>query len=265
MRRITIMIKTSADVIKMAQEVKMVDFRFTDVLGMWHHFTIPTRELDQEVFEEGVGFDGSSIRAFQEIHESDMLLIPDADTAFVDKLYQVPTLVLICNIFDPMTMQPYSRDVRYVAKKAEAYLRQMGIAETSYWGPEAEFYIFNNVRYGTSTNEGFYHIDSAEGMWNSGKLDSKGGQLQPKGGYFPVPPADTLHDVRSKIVLALEDIGIPVEVHHHEVGAAGQSEIGLRFNTLTRMADSLMMYKYTVKNVTRQNGLTATFMPKPLF
>lgn len=259
------MAKTSADVLKMAQEVKMVDFRFTDLLGMWHHFTVPTRELDQEVFDEGIGFDGSSIRAFQEIHESDMLLIPDPDTAFVDKLYEVPTLVLICNIFDPMTLQPYTRDSRFVAKKAEAYLRKVGVAETSYWGPEAEFFIFNSARYSSGTNESFYQIDSAEGIWNSGKENGKGGQLMPKRGYFPVPPADALHDVRSKIVLALEDIGIPVEVHHHEVGAAGQSEIGLRFNTLTRMADILMMYKYTVKNVTRQNGLTATFMPKPLF
>jgi glutamine synthetase len=249
----------------MGKEVKMVDLRFVDLLGMWHHFSMPARELTEELFEEGIGFDGSSIRAFQEIHESDMILIPDPVTAFVDPIFEVPTLVIVCGIYDPITRQPYTRDARYVAKKAEAYLKQTGVAEISYWGPEAEFFLFDSVRYGDATNTAFYHIDSAEAWWNSGVEGSKGGQIPPKRGYFPVPPTDTKQDVRSKIVLALESVGVPVEVHHHEVATAGQTEIDLRFDTLTKMADSIMVYKYIAKNVARQNGLTATFMPKPLF
>ncbi|HNT77173.1 MAG TPA: type I glutamate--ammonia ligase [Anaerolineae bacterium] len=259
------MLKTAADVVKMGKDVDMVDLRFTDLLGTWHHFTIPARELDEELFEAGIGFDGSSIRGFQETHESDMLLIPDPDTAFKDQIFEVPTLVIICDIFDPVTLQPYSRDSRYVAKKAEAYLKQTGIADISYWGPEAEFFIFNTVRYGSNTNEAFYHIDSEEAWWNSGAVGGKGGQIPPKRGYFPVPPADTLQDVRSRIVMALEAAGVPIELHHHEVATAGQTEIGMRYSTLVRMADSILMYKYIVKNVARKNGLTATFMPKPLF
>jgi len=251
----------------MRTEVEMVDLRFTDPFGVWHHFSIPTRELTEALFEEGVGFDGSSIRGFQEIHESDMILIPDPETAFKDPVLEVPTLVLICDIYDPVTRQPYTRDPRYVAKKAEAYLKQTGIGDVSYWGPEAEFFLFDEVRYESNTNSAFYLVDSVEGWWNSGKeLDPNlGGQIPPKRGYFPVPPTDTKQDVRSKIVLALEAAGVPVEVHHHEVATAGQGEIDLRFDTLTRMADKLMIYKYLVKNVARQNGLTATFMPKPLF
>lgn len=259
------MLKSVSDVLKLGKDVKMVDLRFTDLLGMWHHFSIPARELTEELFEEGVGFDGSSIRAFQEIHESDMILIPDPSTVFMDPIFEIPTLVIICDIYDPVTRQPYSRDARFVAKKAEAYLTQTGIADISYWGPEAEFFLFNSVRYGDGTNSSFYYIDSGEGWWNSGEANGKGGQISPKRGYFPVPPTDTLQDVRSKIVLALEDAGVPVELHHHEVATAGQSEIDLRYTTLLRMADSIMMYKYMVKNVARQNGLTATFMPKPLF
>jgi glutamine synthetase len=261
------MSKTVADVIKMGKDVHMVDFRFTDLPGTWQHFSMPARELTEELFEEGMGFDGSSIRGFQEIHESDMILIPDPDTAFLDQLLEVPTLVISCDIYDPVTRQPYSRDTRYVAKKAEAYLKQTGIADVSYWGPEAEFFLFNDVRYGGGTNSSFYYVDSREGWWQSGKDlgPNLGAQIPPKRGYFPVPPTDTMQDIRSKIVMALEAAGVQVEVHHHEVATAGQAEIDLRFGTLTRMADSIMIYKYIVKNVARQNGLTATFMPKPLF
>ena len=259
------MLTSVADVIKMGKDVEMVDLRFTDLLGMWHHFTMPAGELSEELFGEGIGFDGSSIRAFKEIHESDMILIPDPETAFMDQIFEVPTLIIICDIYDPVTLQPYTRDPRYVAKKAEAYLKQTGIADVSYWGPEAEFFLFDSVTYGGATNEAFYHIDSSEGWWNSGLAGGKGGQISPKGGYFPVPPADTKQDVRSKMVMALEAAGVPVELHHHEVATAGQSEIDLRYGTLLRMADSIQIYKYLVKNVARQNGLTATFMPKPLF
>jgi glutamine synthetase len=251
----------------MGKEVQMVDLRFTDLPGTWQHFSMPARELTEELFEEGIGFDGSSIRGFQEIHESDMLLLPDPDTAFMDQVLEVSTLVISCDIYDPVTRQPYTRDTRYVAKKAESYLKQTGIADVSYWGPEAEFFLFNDVRYGGSSNSSFYHIDSREGWWQSGEElgPNLGAQIPPKRGYFPVPPTDTMQDVRSKIVMALEEVGVPVEVHHHEVATAGQAEIDLRFGTLLRMADSMMIYKYIVKNVARQNGLTATFMPKPLF
>ncbi len=259
--------KTAADVVKMGKDVQIVDLRFTDMPGVWQHFSIPARALNEDLFEEGIGFDGSSIRGFKEIHESDMLLLPDATTAFVDPVLQVPALAIMCDVYDPMTREPYSRDPRFIARKAEAYLKQTGIAETSYWGPEAEFFMFNDVRYGANTNSAFYYIDSVEGWWNSGKELSPnlGGQIPPKRGYFPCPPADTQQDVRSKIVLALEAVGVQIEVHHHEVATAGQSEIDMRYGTLTRMADNVMIYKYMVKNVARQNGLTATFMPKPLF
>jgi len=263
------MSKKPVDVVKMGQDhdVKMVDLRFIDLPGTWQHFTIPAHRLDQELFEEGIGFDGSSIRGFQEIHESDMLLMPDPDTAFIDVVAEIPTIVVICDVHDPITLQPYSRDPRYVARKAEAYLKQTGIADTSYWGPEAEFFIFNNVRYSSGTNEAYYHIDSSEGWWNSGDASKPnyGGQIQPKRGYFPVPPTDTLQSIRSKIVMGLEAVGVSMEVHHHEVATAGQTELGMRFDTLTRTADSLLIYKYIAKNVARQNGLTVTFMPKPLF
>ncbi|RMF90539.1 MAG: type I glutamate--ammonia ligase [Nitrospinota bacterium] len=261
------MAKTAADIVKMKNEVQMVDFRFTDLIGTWQHFSMPARELDTSLFEEGVGFDGSSIRGFQEIQESDMILFPDPDTAFVDPVLEVPTLVIICDVYDPITRQPYTRDPRYVARKAEAYLKQTGIADTSYWGPEAEFFLFNDVRYSAEPYATFYFIDSIEAWWNSGKelQPNFGGQIPPKRGYFPVPPADTQQDVRSKIVQALEQVGVQVEIHHHEVGTAGQAEIDIRFDTLTRTADKIMIYKYIVKNVARKHGLTATFMPKPLF
>ncbi len=259
--------QTVQDVLALVPQVKMVDFRFTDLPGVWQHFSVPARELNEEMFEDGVGFDGSSIRGFKEIHESDMLLMLDPTTAFVDPIYEIPTLAIICDVFDPVTREPYSRDPRYIAQRAEAYLKQTGIADASYWGPEAEFFLFSSVRYGGGTNQAFYFVDSAEGWWNSGHNDGPnfGGQIPPKRGYFPTPPTDTLQDVRSKITLALEEAGVAVEVHHHEVATAGQCEIDMRFGPLTRMADNIMLYKYMVKNVARQNGLTATFMPKPLF
>ena len=261
------MAMTPKDVVKMAENVKMVDLRFTDLPGTWQHFSIPAHALTEDLFEEGMGFDGSSIRGFKEIHESDMLLKLDPTTAFVDKVLEVPTLAIICDIYDPVTLQPYDRDPRYVAKKAEAYLKQTGIAETSYWGPEAEFFVFNDVRYGGGTNSAFYYIDSREGWWQSGESlkPNLGAQIPPKRGYFPVPPTDSLQDVRSRMVMALEDAGVEIEVHHHEVATAGQTEIDMRYDTMTRMGDKVMIYKYLVKNVARANGLTATFMPKPLF
>ncbi len=261
---------TPADVIRKARDagVQVVDLKFTDLPGTWQHFSIPLKELTDELFKEGIGFDGSSIRGFQAINESDMLLFPDPASAFVDPCLEVPTLSLTCDVGDPVTGARYTRDPRYVAQKAEQYLVKSAIATTSYYGPEAEFYIFNSVRFDQNAHEGYYHIDSEEGIWNSG---ANGGGPNPghrprhKEGYFPVPPVDKLQDLRSKIMLAMIASGIDVEVHHHEVGTAGQTEIDMRFTTLTRMADQLMMYKYIVKNVCAQNGYTATFMPKPLF
>jgi glutamine synthetase len=217
--------RTAAEVVEMGKEAKMVDLRFTDLPGIWQHFSIPARQLHEDLFTDGIGFDGSSIRGFQEIHESDMLLIPDPTTAFMDPIFEIPTLVVICDVYDPLTRQPYSRDPRYIAKKAEAYLKQTGIADTSYWGPEAEFFIFNDVRYGSNTNSSFYFVDSVEGWWQSGEDLSPnfGGQIAPKRGYFPVPPTDTQQDVRSKMVMALEEAGVAIEVHHHEVATAGQA------------------------------------------
>ncbi len=258
---------TPADVLKMASGVKMIDLRFTDLPGVWQHFTIQSSYLTEEFFEDGIGFDGSSIRGFKEIHESDMMLLADADTAFIDPIFEIPTLVLICNVYDPVTREPYTRDPRYIAQRAEAYLRQTGIADTSYWGPEAEFFLFNEVRYGGGANQAFYSVDSIEGWWNSGNGNgtNRGGQIAPKRGYFPCPPTDTLQDVRSKMVLTLESVGVHVEIHHHEAATAGQSEIDMQYGTLLQMADSIQKYKYVVKNVARQNNLTATFMPKPIF
>src|SRR5512140_2971584 len=261
------MAKTVKEVLEMGKNVKMVDLRFIDLPGTWQHFSIPAHRLNNELFEEGIPFDGSSIRGFQEIHESDMLLLLAPETAFLDPVAEIPTLVISCDVHDPITRQPYSRDARYVAKKAEAYLQQTGIGEICFFGPEAEFFIFDNIRYSSNTHEAYYHIDSEEGWWNSGD-DTKqnfGGQIQPKRGYFPVPPTDTLQTIRSKIVMALEECGIEMEIHHHEVATAGQTELGMRFDTLTRMADNLLLYKYIAKNVARKNGKTVTFMPKPIF
>jgi glutamine synthetase len=258
------------EVIRKARDagVQVVDLRFTDLLGQWQHFSIPVRELQESIFSEGLGFDGSSIRGFQAIHESDMLLLPDASSAFVDPCLKVPTLAIVCDIADPVTGARYSRDPRFVARKAEEFLVKSGIATTSYWGPEAEFYLFNSVRFDQNAHEGYYHIDSEEGIWNSGRNGGSPNlahRPRHKEGYFPVPPIDKQQDLRSRIMLALESAGVNVEVHHHEVGTAGQTEIDMRFGTLVRMADQIQMYKYIVKNVANENGYTATFMPKPLF
>ena len=246
----------------------MVDFKFIDLPGTWQHFSVPAGELTTELFDEGIGFDGSSIRGFQAIHESDMLLFPDPATAVVDPACTVPTLSLVCNVADPVTREPYTRDPRYVAQKAEAYLRDSKIADVSYWGPEAEFFIFDDIRFDSAAQFSYHYVDSHEGIWNSGRATAGpnlGHRPRWKEGYFPVPPADTLQDLRSEMVLKMIESGIDVEVHHHEVATGGQNEIDMRFGTMTRMADSLMLYKYIIKNVARLHGKTATFMPKPLF
>ncbi len=261
--------KTPTDVRQLAEkaDVKIVDVKFIDLPGVWQHFSFPVEDLTDDIFEDGLGFDGSSVRGFQEIQESDMLLIPDPETARVDPLRSVPTLSLICNVQDPITRQPYTRDPRYIAQKAETYLKGSGVADLSYWGPEAEFYVFDDVRYDQAANTAFYSIDSAEGAWNTGRAEGPnlGYKLRHKEGYFPVPPADSLQDFRSEVILRLKEFGVRVEVHHHEVGTAGQGEIDLRYNTLTHMADSLMYYKYVLRNVAKQHGKTVTFMPKPIF
>lgn len=247
--------------------MQFVDFRFCDLIGTWQHMSVPISEFTERLFAEGIGFDGSSIRGFQPINESDMLLFPDPNWTFVDTSLDVPTLAVVCDIKDPLTLQPYSRDPRYVARKAEAHLGTTGIADTAYWGAEVEFYIFNSVRFDQNEHEGYYHIDSDEGCWNSGREGSPNSGYRPalKGGYFPVPPIDKLQDVRSRIVLALEAAGIDIEVHHHEVGTAGQTEIDMRYNTLVATADRVLTYKHIARNVCYREGLTATFMPKPLF
>lgn len=260
---------TPKEVLEFAKKnrVEIVDLKFVDVPGLWQHFSISTNELTEGLFEEGIGFDGSSIRGFQTIDESDMLLFPDPDTAFLDPFTDLPTLSLICNVRDPVTGESYSRDPRYVAQKAEKYLKSTGIADTSYWGPEIEFYIFDSIRFDQSYNFGFYYIDSEEGFWNSGNGEKPNLGYKPryKEGYFPVPPMDHLQDIRSEMLRTMEKCGIVVEIHHHEVGTAGQAEIDMRYTTLTKMADQVMMYKYIIKNVARKHGKTVTVMPKPLF
>ena len=261
--------KTAKEVIQLAKDrgIKIVDVRFVDLPGKWQHFSIPVEDLDEDVFAEGLGFDGSSIRGFQQINESDMLLFPDPETAYVDPCLEIPTLSMICDVKDPVSGKPYSRDPRYIVQKAEAYLKSSGIAETSYWGPELEFYIFDEVRYEQNAFTGYYRIDSNEGIWNSGRDEGPnlGFKLRHKEGYFPVPPSDQQQDLRSEIILKMKEVGIPVEVHHHEVGTAGQGEIDMRFSPLKKMADNVMYYKYIIQNVSRQHGKVATFMPKPIF
>ncbi|MEC4668808.1 MAG: type I glutamate--ammonia ligase [Nitrospirota bacterium] len=248
-------------------KVEIVDLKFTDLPGLWQHFSISTSEFNEELFESGIGFDGSSIRGFQSIDESDMLLFPDPASAFLDPFAQLPTLSLICNVKDPITGQSYSRDPRFVAQKAEKYLKSTGIADISYWGPELEFYILDNVRFDQSYNYGYYYIDSEEGFWNSGNAEKPNLGYKPryKEGYFPVPPMDHLQDIRSEMLRTMEKVGVRMEIHHHEVGTAGQAEMDMRFTTLTRMADQVLMYKYVTKNVARKHGKTVTMMPKPLF
>ena len=267
---------TVNDVMQLIKDkgIQAVDLRFIDLPGLWQHFTVSAKEFEADVFEEGIGFDGSSIRGFQAIQESDMLLFPDPTTAFVDPFFERPTLNIICNIKDPITGESYSRDPRYVAQKANAYLKSTGIADTAYFGPEPEFFIFDDIRFGQSYQHGFYHIDAAEGFWNAGRAENPdaagnsrnlGYKPRYKEGYFPVPPMDSHQDLRTEMMLELEKVGVEVEVHHHEVGTAGQAEIDMRFDSLVNMGDKLMKYKYVVKNVGRRHGKTVTLMPKPIF
>ena len=260
---------TYQDVIALAKEKKcqFVDLKFIDMPGTWQHYTLPIGELNASLFEEGNGFDGSSIRGFRPIHESDMLLFPDPSTAIVDPVLSPTTLSLICDVRDPVDGSSYSRDPRYVAKKAEEYLKSTGLADASYWGPELEFFIFNSISFDQNSHSGYYFIDSQEGIWNSGNGDGPNLGYRPrhKEGYFPTPPTDQIHDIRTKMALKMMEGGLDVEKHHHEVATGGQVEFGLRFNTLTKMADDVMLYKYIAKNVAVQNGYTVTFMPKPLF
>jgi len=244
--------------------VEYVDLKFIDLPGTWQHTTIPARRLDEALFEDGIGFDGSSIRGWQPINASDMSIIPIADTAKIDPFYEKKTLSVVCKVVDPITGQPYGRDPRYIAQKAEAHLRSTGIADTSFFGPEAEFFVFDSVRYENTQRGSGFEIDSEEAHWNSAK-PSLGHKVRPKEGYFPVPPNDTLGDLRQSIMSQLDASGLTVEVGHHEVATAGQCEIGIKFNTLTKMADDLMWFKYVVKNVGKKHGKTITFMPKPLF
>ena len=260
---------TPKEVLALCREndVKAVDFRFMDFPGLWQHFTIPVNHLSEETFEDGLGFDGSSIRGWQTINESDMLVVPQPDTAFVDPFTQLPTLVLICNIQDPITREDYSRDPRNVCRKAANYLKSTGIADTCFIGPEAEFFVFDDVRFDQRPQHGFYYLDSIEGEWNRGRDEhpNLGYKLRHKEGYFPVPPADSLMDLRNEMMRTMIECGLNVETHHHEVATAGQCEIDMRFNEMVKMADDLLIYKYVVKNVAKRNNRTATFMPKPVF
>ncbi len=250
------------------ESVQFVDVRFCDLPGTVQHFTVPVESFDEKVFTDGLMFDGSSIRGFQQIRESDMLLLPDVSTAVLDPFRKHKTLDLTFFVHDPLTGEPYTRDPRNVARKAQEYLRGTGIADTVYFGPEAEFYIFDSARFQTTPNSGFYYIDSVEGAWNTGR-EEDGGNLayKPpyKGGYFPVPPMDHYADLRAEMTRTLIASGIMVEMQHHEVGTAGQAEINMRFAPLLEMADKLMLYKYLIKNVAQANGKTVTFMPKPIF
>jgi len=265
-------IKEIFDLIK-KNDIKIVDFKFNDLPGLWQHFSIPASEFLEDtdptkgIWTEGIGFDGSSIRGFQKIQESDMILVLDPTTACIDPVCEVPTLSIICDIYDPITRQPYTRDPRYVAKKAAEYLRETGIADKSYWGPEYEFFIFNDIRFDQAENYGYYYIDSKEGEWNSGRDEKPNLGYKPrfKEGYFPVPPHDSLQDLRSKIILKMIEAGVPVEVHHHEVATAGQCEIDVKYDKLVLTADRCLLYKYIIKNMALKYGMTATFMPKPLF
>ncbi len=250
-----------------AKDVKIVDFKFSDIHGAWQHFAVPVNELTEDVFEEGLGFDGSSIRGWRGIEASDMLVIPDPTTAFIDPFTQYTTLSLTCDIEDPITREPYDRSPRGIARKAEAYLKTTGIADTAYFGPESEFFIFDDVRYNVTSNESFYFVDSSEGAWNTGKEEfpNQAYKIRHKEGYLPVAPADKFVDMRNEMILIMMELGIDIEREHHEVATGGQAEIDVRFDTLLRTGDKMMLYKYIVKNVAYRHGKTATFMPKPIF
>jgi glutamine synthetase len=259
--------KSPNDVIAFIKEnnIEIIDVKFTDVFGQWQHFSMPASEFDIETaFEDGMGFDGSSIRGFQSIESSDMILLADPNTAVIDPICEAPTLSLVCDIYDPITREPYSRDSRYVAKKASQYLVDSGIADTAYFGPEAEFFVFDQVKYSAGEYSSVYQVDSVEGPWNS-DIFGFGHSVPHKRGYFPVAPFDTLQDLRSEMVKVLVDSGVGIEVHHHEVGTAGQCEIDMKYDTMVSMADQVQLYKYIVKNVAKKHGKTVTFMPKPIY
>ena len=260
---------TPKQVIELAQKkgAKMVDVKFVDTFGTWQHFSVPIRELTEEVFVDGFGFDGSSIRGWKSIEASDMLAMPDPSTAFIDPFCEVPTLSLTCTIAETGTKELYTRDPRGIARRAEQYLDSTGIADQAVFGPEAEFFIFNNVQFDHKTNGCFYSLDSEEAVWNTGadECPNLGYKIRHKEGYFPVAPTDQQQDIRTEMCLIMEDLGIHVERQHHEVATAGQAEIDIRFDTLVKTADNMMLYKYVIKNVAKKHGKTVTFMPKPLF
>jgi glutamine synthetase len=260
---------TPQDVLALCRQerIEAVDLRFADLLGRWQHTTIPSGCLNEDVFEDGLGFDGSSIRGWQAIEESDMLIVPQPETAFVDPFTELPTLNLICNIIDPMTRDEYAFDPRNIARKSVNYLKQTGIADTANFGPEPEFFVLDDVRFDQNAHEGYYHLDSVEGEWNRGRVESPnlGNKIRHKEGYFPVSPSDHLMDLRNEMMQVLLKCDVKVECQHHEVGTAGQSEIDMQFDKLVRMADQTMIYKYVVKNVAHRRGKTVTFMPKPIF
>jgi glutamine synthetase len=246
--------------------VEEIDLRFTDIRGIVQHFSLPISGVDIDLFEDGFGFDGSSVRGFQSIDQSDLILFADLKTAMIDPFFRLKTLAMYCDVYDPIERQPYARDPRGVARRAEAYLKETGIADTAYFGPEAEFFIFSNVRYEVTENMSYYEVDSHEGFWNTASAEPKLSYLNRiKEGYFPLPPLDKTQDVRAEMVKALVACGIDVEVHHHEVGGGGQAEIDMKYDSLLNIADKLLLYKYIVKNVAMRNDLIATFMPKPLF
>ncbi len=249
------------------KNIQMVDYKFLDFVGIWQHVSVPICEFSEDTFEEGLGFDGSSIRGWQPIHNSDMAIIPDPNTARLDPFIKVPTLSLICNIYDPITKEGYSRDPRFIAQKAEAYLKSTGIGDTVYYGPEPEFFIFDDVRYNSTCNESFYSVDSSEGIWNTGREEfpNLGYKPRHKEGYFPCAPTDSLVDLRNEMVQVCQEVGIHIEASHHEVATGGQCEIDFKFDTLLNNGDTLQWFKYIIKNVAVRNGKTVTFMPKPLF
>jgi len=249
-----------------SNNIKFIDFKFMDFPGQWQHFTVPVTQFDKDSFKDGYGFDGSSIRGWKKINESDMLLIPDPNTMFIDPYIQSPTLSLICDVYEPATKEKYSRCPRNIAQKAEAYLKSTGIADTAYFGPEAEFFVFDDVRFDTTPNSSFYIVDSQEGRWNTGTDEGPNLQYKPryKEGYFPVAPTDSLHDLRNEMCERLMDMGLEVEAQHHEVASGGQCEIDLKFQPLVQSADNLLMFKYVVKNTAKAHGKTVTFMPKPI-
>ena len=256
---------TPEEVLDLIQKegVQYVDLRFSDPFGQWQHMTLPAYEISKSTFEEGVGFDGSSIRGWQSINESDMLAKPDPNTAFIDPFIEAKTLVMICDIYDPVTGERYGRDTRYIAQKAEQYLKQTGIGDTAYFGPEAEFFIFDSVEFGNAANYSFWRVDSEEGWWNR-EVPSSGYKIPHKRGYFPTPPADKVMELRNEMVSIMSDLGIIVEVHHHEVATAGQGEIDIRYDSLVNQADKLFLYKYIVRMVAAKHGKYATFMAKVL-